>query len=119
MTPEERIALNISLWQRFLGHEGHELIDFGPVEEPDDYRFRCFECMVYLRDLTTDGNAMLALIAALEAQGWTVDVYGRVESLQVKCVLHHYIDDSKVIGKADTRPEAVALAAAQIPEAKA
>lgn len=118
MTPEERIALNISLYQRFLGHEGHDI----RYEYLSDPWLSCMTCAAILRDLTTDGNAMLALKAAVAQQGWVV------ESAQFPpdeanpawaMVSRHDIDSPRVEWSAYSgrEPEAVALAAAQIPEA--
>lgn len=122
MTPEERIALNIRLYQRFLGHEGHEMerARSGAIAPTGEWLW-CRSCAeakpvkpAWLRDLTTDGNAMLELKATLTAAGYTVYTIASPAGGRVYLYdQQHRISDVQV----DPEPEALALAIAQIPEA--
>lgn len=112
MTPEERIALNISLYQRFLGHEGHDI----RYEYLSDPWLSCMTCEIILRDLTPDGNAIFALLRAVEDAGWDWWLDGG-KGLQKGILLKNSAGQA-FVSAADTPHEAVIAAIAQIPEAQ-
>lgn len=113
----DSVEMVIGLYQRWLGHEGHELV---PDDEDEDEGFWCRTCLKqwppvinHLQNLRTDWNAMGRLIAAVEdATGYEVTMGGARGKKHAAIWGPHPI----AYQQDDTLPIAVCRAVDQIPK---